>query len=208
MSQAITTNGAAVASAQVFTVVPLHIADACMLVSWSRRATKQNPIEPGDRYRGIVVERAALAIAPDACSSKFQRLLQSSIHNLADSMFQQWAGDNMAATQYDGAPITVDNVLSFWADRKARETIDGAAVLAWLKASKTHAALPSDQHRAKWEQVVPKIAAPAYRGSFTQDEASKIAARIVEEDADSPVGLFVLQRLSTIIGTVSQADLL
>lgn len=204
---ATTTNGAATASLQVYSTPPVHLHESCMLVSWSRRSTKQNPVDASERYRGIVIDRSALAIAPDACSSKFQRLLQSTIHNLADSMFQGWATDNMSTVQYDGAPITVDNVLAFWADKKQREVIDGAAVLAWLEASKTWAALTETQ-RAAWKMKLPKIAAPSYKGSFSTGEAAKIMARFDEEDADTPTGLFICQRLNNILGEQSQEDAL
>lgn len=207
MSQAVTTNGAAVASKQVYSTPPVHLSDACMLVSWSRRSTKQNPIEASERYRGIVVDKAALAVAPDACSSKFQRLLQSTLHTLADGAFQAWATDNMAAVEYDGAAITVDSVLSFWADKKAKETIDAAAVLAWLESSETYKNL-NDAQRAVWKVKVPKIAAPSYKGSFTTGEAAKIVARITEADAETATGLFIVQRLNNILGEQSQEDAL
>ena len=197
------TNAATTASKQVFSTPPLSIAETCRLVSWSRRSTTQNPVDAANRYRGIVVESAALAIAPDACTSKFQRLLQSTIHNLADAMFQAWATDNLPALEYDGAAITTDSVLMFWADKKSKETIDGAAILAWLEASETWKIL-NDKQRAAWKTLLPKIAAPSYRASFTVSEATKLAARIVESDGEHATGLFILQRLANIMQTVSR----
>ena len=83
----------------------------------------------------------------------------------------------------------------------------GAAVLAWLEASKTWAALTETQ-RAAWKMKLPKIAAPSYKGSFSTGEAAKIMARFDEEDADTPTGLFICQRLNNILGEQSQEDAL
>lgn len=209
MTATITTNGAAIASPQVFSTPPVNVHENCMLVSWSRRSTKQNPIETADRYRGLVIDKAALTLAPDACASKFQRLLQSTVHTLADTMFQAWATENMAETQYNGAPVNIDNVLMHWAEKKAREVIDAATVLTWLESSETWGKLTQPQ-QAAWKIKLPKIAAPSYKGSFTTGEAVKIIARLGESeaDADTQIGLFILQRLNNILGEVSQEDAL
>lgn len=205
----ITTNGAAVASSQVFSTPPLNVADGNTVIAWSRRSTTANPVKQEERYRSVIVSTAALAVPADACSSKFARLLQSTVNGLAEGMFQAWAKDNIQSTAYDGAAITVDNVLMHWAEQKQRETIDGAAVLTWLKASKTWAdALETEARRNAWATMLPKIAAPSYRASFSPKEASVMIARIQEEDADTPVGLFVVQRLNTILGTADKSDAL
>jgi len=204
----ITANGAAIASTQVYSTPLVNVAEGNTVIAWSRRSTTANPVKQEERYRAVVVSAASLAVPADACSSKFARLLQSTINGLAEGMFQNWAKDNIQAPQYDGAPITVDNVLMHWADQKQRETIDAAAVLAWLKASATWPTLETEARQKAWEAKLPKIAAPSYKGTFSAKEAAIMIARIQEADAESPVGLFVVQRLNIILGTADQSDAL
>ncbi len=83
--------------AAITTVVPTNLKPDHITISWARRSTEKNPVAEHERYRGIEVPAALLAIAPEDCRSKFQQLLQSTIHSLADAKFTHWLKENMQA---------------------------------------------------------------------------------------------------------------
>jgi len=206
VTQAPTVNGKNAASAHVFTRPPVALADGCHLVSWSRRSTKANPVAEAERYRGIIIEASAVTVPPDACGSKFLRLVQHTINGLADAMFTAWAKDNIHATSYDGASITTDSVLTYWAEQRQRETIDAAAITEWLKQSATLASFDNEKQRAAWLAIMPKLAAPGYRGALKPDQASTAILRIKEEDTDHAVCAFIMQRLTNIMTPAEDAN--
>lgn len=203
-----TTAGQIAPSLHVFTRPPVAVREDARIVAWSRRSTEKNPVPEAERYRGIVVAASALKVPDDACASKFQRLLAATVHKLADEMFTAWCKQdgNLMKAEYDGASLDTDSVLNYWAEERQRETIDGAAITAWLKQSATLAAMEagSAQHKA-WLAIMPKLAAPGYKGALKPEQASAAILRIKDEDAEHAVCAFIMQRLTNIIeGTADQ----
>lgn len=193
--------GALSASKQVYTTAPVAVAEDAMILAWSRRSTSTNPVPAPERYRGMIVTKAALAVPADACNSKFARLLQATVHKLAEDVFVNWCKQdgNLQRAEYDGAAITVDSALAYWAEERAREQITAANIVEWLNQSATFKALPSEQVRKVWLANVPKIAAPSYKQAFDAESAAKIAARIVEADHEHAICAFILQRCANIM---------
>lgn len=191
---------ASVGMLQVFTA-PQKIAAPMLAIEWKRRSTTANPVAEANRYRAIVVHESALAIGTDACASKFQVLLQRTIHDLASTMLAAELAETDKREVY-ASKYTVNGVLAYWSEEKRRQTIDKDAVIAWLKTSATFEALPSDAIRTTWLATLPKLAAPAYRqvlGQNAADKAARILSRFATEDAEHPVCVFLSERLSNIM---------
>lgn len=187
---------------QVVSVAPAKLEDNTMLVSWSRRSTEKNPVKTEERFRGIVVPTASLALPDGATTSKFSALLQSVIYDLADKKFAKWAIDNMLVSEVDPTQFSLDAVIAYWAEEKKASQMDGAKITDWLKASKTLAALPEAAQKV-WLSRLPKIAAPGYVNLFSQKDAASLVSKLHPEDLDHPAAVFVVTRCNTIISRES-----
>ena len=205
---ATTINGQIAPSAQIHTRPPVAITEGATIVAWARRSTEKNKISEAERYRGIVVQAASITPPADACASKFQRLLSATVAKLAEDQFTAWCKQdgNMMKAAYDGPAITVDSALMHWAEQKQRESIDGAAITAWLKQSATFAAFENDKQRAAWLTIMPKLAAPSYRQALKPDQAQTAILRIADADAEHAVCQFLMQRLSNIMTPAEDAN--
>jgi hypothetical protein len=183
---------------QVVSVPPLKVADTERVVSWSRRNTEKTPVPETERYRAVVVAASTLKVPNDACHSPFYSLLQSTIHDLADATFQAWVRDNMLATTMDAGRLSLDKVLAFWAEEKQRTTVDAEKIIAFLKTSATFKGFATNKQKT-WLHRIPKIAAPAYRGSIDQEDAAAIIAQIHDDDLADPVAVYIIQRCNNIL---------
>jgi hypothetical protein len=204
-----TTNATEVAAklTQVVSIAPAKLEDHQHVISWSRRSTDKNPVKTEERYRGIVVPAALLAL-PDGCTtSKFSALLQATIHDLADKKFASWAKDNMMVTQVDASQFSLDAVIIYWAEEKKAAQVDAAKITEWLKTSKTYAALP-EQVQKVWLAKIPKIAAPSYALAFSKAQAATIVSKLHADDLDSTVAQFIATRCNNIITKESQEEAL
>lgn len=191
---------------KVHTVQPTKIDDGKQLISWSRRSTDKNPVKAEERYRGVMIPETNLQLPDGACQSKFQVLLQSTIDTLAAGLFQEWASENMLASEYDADRLTVSTVLTHWAAQRDAAKIDAAKITAFLNASPTFAKLPEATRKA-WLIKVPKIASPAYANLFTQEQAAVIISRLSVDDCETPEGAFIVARCNAIMSreTVEEA---
>lgn len=197
-------NLASVNMLQVFTA-PQKVAANTLAIEWKRRSTKTNPVDEANRYRAIHVAEGAMLIGNDACQSKFQVLLQSTIHDMAAKML----AEELAETdkrEVQAARYTVNGVLAYWAEEKKRQTIDAAQIVTWLKASKTFESLNANQQRA-WLERLPKLASPAYRsvlGADPKQAAAVIMSRLHDDDLEHAVCVFLSERLTNIINAEDQ----
>jgi hypothetical protein len=183
---------------QVVSTPPLKLADTDHLVFWSRRETDKTPVPETERYRGVIVPKESLLVPHVACSSPFYALLQSTIHELAKACFTAWVRDNMLAIHVDAARLSLDRVLAFWAEEKQRTTVDAEKIIDFLKQSKTLASFTANKQKT-WLHRIPKIAAPAYRGSIDQEDAAAIIAQIHDDDLADPVAIYIVQRCNNIL---------
>lgn len=190
---------------QVVSTPSLKVADTEHVISWSRRSTEKTPVAETERYRAVTVSKDSLKVPHDACNSTFYALLQSTVHKLADASFAAWATDNMMATSVDAARFSLPQILAFWADKKAAETVDAAKIVAFLKTSATLASLP-EKLQAVWLSKLPKIAAPSYKQTFTKEQCAAIVAKIVEADTDNAVCIFIMQRANNVIAAVEVSE--
>lgn len=193
------------AALQVTSTPPLKVADADMVVNWSRRSTTANPVDTANRYRGVTIPRAKLAIPAEKCSSQFYMLLQSTIHGLADACFQAYIKDRMQETTIPAHVLTLDNVLAYWAEEKQRQVVDADKIAAWLPTSETWKAL-NDTQRKAWANKLPKIAAPSYALAFTKENAAAIITKIAAEDMENPIALFIATRCTNIINKETEEN--
>jgi len=177
-------------------------------LEYSRRSTEKNPIDAAQRYRAALIGEDQLRIDAGAVPSKFTVLLQSTIYDLAQTKFQkEMLESNMLATTINPSSYTIDAVLAFWATKRESEKVDAATITAWLTASATlkqPGFEDGTKKRAVWLNRIPKIAAPAYKASFSQAEAASILAQFNDADLENPIGAFVATRLNTIIEQQSQ----
>lgn len=192
---------------QVFTT-PQEVKAPMLAIEWRRRSTKQNPIAEANRYRAILVNEAAVTIAPSDCASKFAKLLQSTIHDLASKMLADELGET-DKREVQAARYTINGIMAHWAEEKKRQTIDAAAITEWLKQSKTFASLNANQQTA-WLTAMPKMAAPAYRNCLGSGDRGKAAAavalsRLHADDTDNAVCQFLAERLGNIM-SAEEAD--
>lgn len=194
------------AAAIVVSTPPTAVPAEGIVIAWSRRSTAANPVKQEERYRGVVVHRALLALPDGATTSKFAALLQSTIHELAQARFQAWVSDGrMLEREMPHSVLALDNVLAYWAEEKQRATIDADKIKAWLSAAPTYAAL-TEAAKAVWMRQLPKMASPGYRNVFTKEQAATIVSKLAAEDLDHPVGVFVATRCNAIINEETQAD--
>lgn len=201
MTTAITTLhtlAAGLDSVQIVSVPPVKVEDGKKLVSWSRRSTTANPVTATERFRGVLVSEAALRLPDGATTSKFERLLQSTIDSLADAKFQDYIKDRMLETSMPAAVLTIDSVMAYWAEERQRQTIDGAKISDWLKTSATAAALTPAQSKA-WQSKLPKLAAPSYRLNFSKTQAAAIVSKLADADLENPVCIFIATRCNNIL---------
>lgn len=198
-----TTTSEALATLAVVTVAPAKLADNEHLISWTGRSTEKNPLDATNRFRGIVVHSATLAIPDGATTSKFSKLLQETIHKLADAKFSADIKDQMTASTVQAAAYSLDAVLAYWAEEKQRQVIDGAKIIDWLKQSATYQALDAAKQKV-WLSIVPKMAAPSYSNIFTTAQAAAIVAKIADADTDHPIALFIATRCNNIINKLTQ----
>lgn len=192
---------------QVVSVKPATVEDGFHKIELSRRSTKLNEVPTAERYRAIVVKAAQLALPDGATISKFSELLQATIHQLADKKFAEWAVENLQATTVEPAMFNLDAVMAYWSEERKSQQVDAAKITDWLKTSKTLAAL-SKETAAVWLQKVPKIAAPGYANFFSKGQAAAIVSKINEEEIDSSVAAFIMDRCNKIITRESQEEAL
>jgi hypothetical protein len=183
--------------APIFTV-PQTLTDNQIAVIWSRRSTDKNPVAAENRYRAVVLPASRLQLPDGACTSKFQSLLQSTIHQLAETKLQADLKDGMHLREVPEASLSLDAVLSFWAEEKQRQVIDASAISKWLAESATFASLNPAQ-QAVWKTQLPKIAAPSYAMIFNAEMAAVIVSKIADADLEHPAALFVCQRCNSVI---------
>lgn len=192
---------------QIISTPPLQVAETDMVVCWSRRSTEKNPVAAAERYRGVTIKRAVLAVPAEKCNSAFHALLQSTIHNLADAAFTAWVKDKMQETQAPTSLLTLNNVLAFWAEEKQRQVIDGEKIAEWLKTSATYASL-NEQQKKGWLNKLPKIAAPSYAMAFAKEQAAAIVSKLHADDLEHPACVFVAMRCNNVISKEPEVDTL
>ena len=193
------TTVATVSKLQVF-ATPTDCEAPLLPIVLSRRSTDKNPVPEHLRYRAIHVPESAMAIASDACQSKFSRLLQTTIHDLASKMFAEEikAEDKR---EVDAARYSLDGILAYWAEEKQRQQIDAEAIKAWLLASATYAGLDSKKQKA-WLELVPKLHATRYRAVLgptlekQKTAATVLLARLQDADLEHPVCMFIADRMN------------
>jgi len=200
-----TTSTPLTAIATVISTPPAKVDANDMVVSWSRRSTVANPVKAEERYRGVVINRSLLQIPDGAATSKFQLLLQETVHKLADQKFQAWVSDRMMEREMPASILSLDNVLAFWAEEKQRATIDGDKIRAFLTTCETCKNM-AEATKAVWLRQLPKIASPGYRNVFTKEQAATIVSKLAESDLDNPAGVFIATRCNAIINEETQAD--
>lgn len=188
---------------QVVSTPPLQVKETERVVAWSRRSTEKTPVKESERYRGTVVPANLLAIPDAACSSKFQRLLQATVYDLADAKFAEYTKERMMETEMPVGLLSLDSILSYWAEEKQRQLIDGEKIIAWLKQSKTFAAL-NDKQKVGWLREVPKIAAPGYKMQWQKKDAAAVVAKLHDEELEHPVAVFIATRCNNIMTLESQ----
>lgn len=188
---------------QIVSVPPVQVKDTERVIAWSRRSTEKTPVPATERYRGTVVPTKMLKLPEAACSSKFQRLLQSTIYDLADAKFTEYVKERMHEIEMPASLLSLDNVLAFWAEEKQRNLIDADKIVAWLKDSKTLAALPAAK-RGIWLSKVPKIAAPGYKMQWTKPDAASLIAKLQDDELEHPVAVFIATRCNNILAAESQ----
>jgi hypothetical protein len=193
---------------QIISTPPVGgIKDGTTLVSWSRRSTEKNPVPTAERYRGVVIPAANLALPDGATTSKFSRLLQSTIYDLAAGKFQAYITDRMFEATMPTAVLTLDSVIAFWAEEKQRQTIDAAKITDFLKSSETIKTLPENTAKV-WISKVPRIAAPSYKNLFSKEQAAVIISKLADADNHSPIYDFIVTRCNNIISEVSEEEAL
>lgn len=190
---------------QVISTPPAKLEDGMQLVSWSRRSTEKNPVDAANRFRGVVQSASVLQLPDGSTTSKFSKLLQNTINELADARFTAWVKDNMMATAMPASFTSMDSVLAFYAEEKQRAVMDGAKILTWLKASPTFAALNEKQQKS-WLEKMPKMAAPSYAGLFSRENAATVISRIHADDLEAPEAMFIMERCNKIINALSEED--
>lgn len=190
---------------QVLSTPPAEVAKDMQLISWSRRSTEKNPVPAAQRFRGVVQAIGVLTLPDGSTTSKFSKLLQNTINDLADARFTAWVKDNMHATEMPASFTSMDSILAFYSEEKQRQTIDGDKLAAWLKTSKTVAALAANLQKS-WLEKLPKMAAPGFANIFTRDQAATIVSKIHEDEVDAPEAAFIITRCNTIINKVSEVD--
>jgi hypothetical protein len=196
----------AVETTQVVSVEPTSVPEGMQLISWARRSTEKTPVKDTERFRGILVPVTNLRVPQDACISKFYKLLQQTVYELADAKFKAWVSDDrMHETQCPAALFNLDSVLAYWAEERQRQSIDGEKISLWLKESATFAAL-SAQAREVWKRQLPKMAAPAYRNIFNKGQCASIISKIADADLEHKVVAFIVTRCNAIISTPSEAE--
>ncbi len=184
--------------ATVLSIAPAKVEDNQIVISWSRRSTEKNPVKTEERYRGIVVHAASLALPDGATTSKFSALLQATIHDLADKKFTAWVKDNMMVREVDPAMFSLDAVIAYWAEEKRAAQIDADKISKWLVTSKTYLALPAETQKV-WIAKIPKIAAPSYTNNFSKSQAATIVAKFHADDLDEAVASFIINRCNVIL---------
>ena len=190
---------------QVISTPPAEVSKDSQLISWSRRSTEKNPVPAAQRFRGVIQPVSVLTLPDGSTTSKFSRLLQNTINDLADARFTAWVKDNMHAAEMPASFTSMDSILAFYSEEKQRQTIDGDKLAAWLKTSKTVAALPAATQKS-WLEKLPKMAAPGFANIFTRDQAATIISRFDESECDAPEAAFIITRCNTIINKVSEVD--
>jgi predicted flavoprotein YhiN len=191
------------ANLQVVSTPPVKIKETERVVAWKRRSTEKNPVAESERYRGVVIHADNLLIAADACTSKFHRLLQETIYSLADAAFQGYIEERMHEVEMPASKLSLDSVLAYWAEEKQKQTIDGEKITAWLKTSKTLAALPKATATI-WLNKVPKIAAPSYKQNFSEAQAAAMVSKLHADEIEHPVAQFIAQRCNNILSDESK----
>lgn len=194
-------------SLPIHTIAPVQVDDADMVICWSRRSTDKNPLAAHERYRGVMVNRATLEILDGCTTSKFQKLLQSTIHGLADKKFQSLmqADGGMLLKEIPASSLSLDSVLTFWAEERTALQIDNAKLTNWLPKSATWTTLPEGTQKV-WLSKLPKIASPGYQNLFTKEQAATIISRIAPEDLEAPEAEFIVTRCSAIINKPSLSE--
>lgn len=207
MSSTTTTTTTEVKLTQVVSTPPAKLEDNTVAISWSRRSTDKNPVKTEERYRGIVVPAATLALPDGSTTSKFAALLQATIYDLADKKFAKWAADNMLVTEVDASLFSLDAVILYWAEEKKAAQMDGAKIADWLKTSKTYKDLPEAVQKT-WLSKIPKIAAPGYANFFSKGQAATIVSKLHADDLEAPAAQFIMTRCNNIISRESQEEVL
>ena len=186
------------ASVAVVTVAPTTLADTDLCIDWSRRSTDKTPVIAANRFRGVVIPKSQLLVPHNACSSPFYALLQETILQLARDVFRTWVQDNMLATTMETARLSLDRVLAFWAEEIERTKMSAESIIDFLKESATLRDF-TESKRKTWLHRIPKIAAPAYRGSIDQEDAAAIIAQLHDDDLQHPAAIYIVQRCNNIL---------
>jgi hypothetical protein len=190
---------------QVVSTPPTQVAEHEMLIEWSRRSTEKNPVKDSERYRAIVIPRSLLKVADDAASSKYIRLLQTTIHDLAQSKFVESIKENMLSTSFDSSQLTLDLVLAYWAEERQRQMMDADKITAFLKASKTIAGM-SESVAKVWMSKIPKICAPSYKMLFSKGQAATIVSKLHDDDMMHPAAVFIATRCNAILSATEVTE--
>lgn len=190
---------------QVYTVAPKQVEDTEIVICWTGRSTKDNPLTTENRYRGFIIHAAKLAIPDGSTTSKFHTLLQTTIHRLAKDKFADALKEAPMMREVQEAAYSLDAVLAYYAEEQQRSVINGERIAEWLKTSATYAALDSAKQKV-WLDKVPKLAAPSYANIFNAAQAAAIIAKIADADADNEIALFIATRCTNIINKVSESN--
>lgn len=188
----------------ITTVEPATVPAGFVLVAARQRSSKEKKVEASQRFRGILVPEAAILPPVEACHAQYREILVSQIDALAsEKLAAVWKDSDPKEVRADA--FTLASILAYFAEKKQRQSIDGAAITEWLKASATLATLTEAQ-QATYLRVLPKLAAPGFRGVLSAENAATVAQRIADDDAATTVGAFVMKRLADIMEAVSTAD--
>jgi hypothetical protein len=191
-------------TAQILTIATTNTLEAGpgeLLITANKKASPGNPIKPDDRYRSVVIKEWDLLAV---CTDKVRGILFDKFFELS----KEFLAANRDAGLLRADAFSVDSLLSFAQDSASSGRITNESILTWFKGTRTAAKIKakrSDETAMRYAALYAKLSGP--NSGLSKQEATVLAGNLEPEDAETRIGLFILERLEKIMNKVEAFSL-
>lgn len=212
------------ANLTILTMEPKQITAGKILVSFSRKSTKQNPVEEKDKFRAVErqpyvlpliqpqgeIEGKTYDYSAEACNI-FRDAVAEAFMAAASQILKDYCDANKTATEISEDALSVAAVVAKMADMQTSQRLNGEQITAWYDASKTKTDATGrygDSEKGKRQQVALRekyISLASNNPGIDAGLAVKMLGYINADDTSSPVAAAVIKRLER-LSKVDTAD--
>lgn len=122
---------------KILTSLPLDVPAGMNFVTFSRKSTKDNPVEEKDKFRAVMVPDYTLPKLEEGTDAIFGRAISDAFYNAAGEILRAYVESNKDATEINGALLAFSAVVAKMQEQVTSKRMNGAQIKEWYEQSQT-----------------------------------------------------------------------